>query len=865
MSPTNRPGGRQKRIVSGGGNANRRGSGLGSGPVGGGSGGFSAGGSGDARGSGTRSTGGSLLAILAAILIGKAASGGGNNGGNRSGCLKRILILALIVLAVSFLMRVCSGGAGSLLSGYGTPYGDNTGSVGLTLQDDTPTVASPTIPAVTQPSGSLQELLNSLNGATAPVSTSSDSAYRAHEPDYTVDKASRARYTTLKGGGKDTVTIMVYMCGADLESKSGMASADLSEMAGAKLNDNVNIIVETGGAAYWQQSFISNKTCQIYKVGAGGLSRVESNVGKKPMVDPNTLTEFIRYTKQNFPADRYMLILWDHGGGSIAGYGYDELFTAKGSMALDAFNSALQKADCKFDFIGFDACLMAGLETALVCEAYADYMIASEATEPGTGWYYTNWLNTLCANPSASTVDIGKEIIDDFVKYSAQAAPQSSATLSLTDLAELSGTVPEAFKTFSAATSDLIANSEYQTVADARSSARDFSAGTKINQIDLIHFAQNMNTDASNALARVLRSCVKYNRVGSTISHANGLSIYFPYNSLRSVSTAVDTYNKIGIDSSYTKCITDFASMTTGGSVLSGGSSDPLGALLGGDTSGSLLGSLLESSGSSSGYDTTASYGTSDMVSSLLGALLSSRDLSSITGDRDSSWINKDLLAASESYFQKTAKTANFANQLLVEKNGKRVLSLTEEQWALVKTLEQNVFLDDGAGYIDLGLDNVMEWTDDGDLIMEYDGTWMSLNGQIVPYYFINDAYVDDGYTITGRVPALLNGERVDIILVFDDQNPYGVVAGAQINYAGATDVLGKGLIEIQKGDKIDFLCDYYAYDGTYQDSYYLGEQMVATGEWVIGNAPVGNDNYRMTYRLTDLYNARYWTPAITN
>ncbi len=852
MSPTNRPGGRQKRTVSGGGNANRRGGGLGGGPVGGGTGGgFSGGGSGGSGG-GRAGGGGGLLGILAAILIGKAASG---SGGSRSGCLKRIVILALLLAGVWFLMRMYSGSGP--FSGYDYDGSGETG--GLTEISEPVSTSPPTVAP-----GSLSELIGSLNGGTAAVSTASDAAYHAHEPDYTVHEAARGRYTNLRGNGNDTATVLIYMCGADLESKSAMATYDLEEMVAANISDNVNILVETGGASKWQNSLVSNRTCQIYQVKSGGLKRLESDVGKKPMVDADTLTEFIRYGRQNFPADRYMLIMWDHGGGSISGYGYDELFTGSGTMALDAFDGALKAAGCKFDFIGFDACLMAGLETALVSEQYADYLIASEATEPGTGWYYTNWLTRLSQDASMSTVDIGKQIIDDFVKYSRQSAPQSSATLSLTDLAELSGTVPGAFKTFSIATSDLIAGDQYQLVADARSGARDFSSSKKINQIDLIHFAENLDTEESNALARALRGCVKYNRVGANLSHANGLSIYFPYNSLRSVSTAVATYQKIGVDDSYAKCITDFASMAAGGSVVSGGSGNPLGSLLG-DSSGSLLGSLLEQAGGSSADSSSASsYGSADMVSALLETLLQSRDLSAVTGDADSSWVNRGLLGASKQYFTKTATAANFANLMLTEKNGRMVLALSEEQWSFVKTLEQNVFLDDGEGYIDLGLDTVMDWNEDGDLVMEYDGTWLSLNGQIVAYYFISRSNVDGGDAFTGRVPAMLNGERVNIILVFDEANPYGVVLGAQPDYKGTADTVAKGLIEIRRGDQIDFLCDYYAYDGTYSDAYYLGERMSATGEWVVGNATVGNDNYRMTYRLTDLYNAKYWTPAVT-
>ena len=89
-------------------------------------------------------------------------------------------------------------------------------------------------------------------------------------------------------------------------------------------------------------------------------------------------------------------------------------------------------------------------------------------------------------------------------------------------------------------------------------------------------------------------------------------------------------------------------------------------------------------------------------------------------------------------------------------------------------------------------------------------------------------------------------------------------VAGAQIDYEGATDTVMKGLLEIAAGDEIDFLCDFYTYDGVYSDSYYLGERMIATGEWVIGNAPIGSSHTRMTYCLTDIYGAQYWTPPVS-
>ncbi len=850
MSPANRPGGRTRRTVSGGGNAYRRGSGLSSGSVGNGprgsSGGSFGGDSGGDRGVG----GGGLLAVLLALLLGGASNNNGN-GNNKRGCLGRLFVLILIVVGAVLLLNMCSGStSGGLLSSLLGDYTTTTTDSGLNSVDTTDGTGTDSSGSLSDTLGSLLGNYGSTTGQIAPASSTED-VYRAHEPNREVASAAREKFTDATSA--KNVTVMIYMCGTDLESKSGMATTDLEEMVSAQLGSNINIVLETGGASRWQNQIIKSGTNQRFQVKQGGLASLDAKVGKRSMVDPDTLADFIQFSAREFPADRYMLILWDHGGGSLTAYGYDELFPGD-SMSLDEINAALKKGGVKFDMIGFDACLMATLETALVAGQYGDYLIASEAVEPGTGWYYTNWLSALSANPAMDSLDVGKAIIDDYVKMSGN----SQTTLSITDLAELQGTAPAAFNAFSASTSQLIAGDGFNTVATARSGARDFSTSSKINQIDLIHFAENLATAESNNLANTLREAVKYNRNSTNISHANGLSIYFPYQSLSKVSSAIQTYNAIGLDKSYSECIKSFASVAAGGQVASGSSENPLGTLLG-DNTGSLLGSLLGGSVSSSD---TASAST-DTVTQLLELFLSNRSV--VTGDKDSSWVNEDLVRGSLSAYQNN--NAGFANLMLTYKGDIPTLVLTEEQWSSVVTLEQNVYIDDGSGYIDLGLDNVADYDADNDLMMSYDGTWMSLNGQIVAYYLVSEDQIDESYTILGRVPALLNGTRVNIILEFSDEAPYGAVLGAQYDYeATSSETVMKGLVEIVSGDKIDFLCDYYNYDGTFNDAFYLGEQMTATGSWEIGNAPLGDGvNWDLAYRITDVYGGQYWTPTVKN
>ena len=77
---------------------------------------------------------------------------------------------------------------------------------------------------------------------------------------------ARDKYTEILGNGRDEMTILVYLCGTDLESRSKMATSDLQEMLDADLGDDVNLIVYTGGCKQWQNSVISSRTNQSWQV-----------------------------------------------------------------------------------------------------------------------------------------------------------------------------------------------------------------------------------------------------------------------------------------------------------------------------------------------------------------------------------------------------------------------------------------------------------------------------------------------------------------------------------------------------------------------------------------------------------------------
>ena len=675
-----------------------------------------------------------------------------------------------------------------------------------------------------------------------------------------VATGSRQKYTKLQGGGRDTVTLMIYMCGTDLEQKSGMGTSDLGEMVGADISDHVNVLVYTGGCTNWRNDVVSAKTNQIYRVRKGGLERLVADDGDRVMTDPATLTRFIKWSASNFPASRYQLIFWDHGSGSLQGYGYDQKHKNAGSMDLTQIRDAVKNGGVKFDFIGFDACLMATVENALALSDYADYLIASEETEPGTGWYYTNWLDSLSDNTSIPTTELGKQIIDDFVDVSARKARGQDTTLSLVDLAELENTFPTAFSDFAKDTCELIQENAYKTVSSARSSSREFASSNRLDQVDLTDLAWKMGTEEGRALANVLLGSIKYNRTSSGMCNSYGLSIYFPGSRLSKVDSMVGTYRSLGIDSDYTKCIQQYAAVSTSGQVASGGSTSIF----------DLLSNY--TGGSSSGYGSSSVYGGSsisdmgtDLLIDLVGSLLSGRSVPLDDIDESNSHFLKECDLTTDEIVHTLRSDSLDSNKLVWDTStGLHIMQLEQEEWDKVSQLTVNMLFDDGEGFIDLGEDNTFTFTETGDLQGETDRTWLSINNEVVAFYHISTTMEGDSSTTVGRVPCLLNGDRVNLIIAFDAQNPYGYIAGARYDYVeGETETLAKAMTELKPGDELRFLCDYYSYNGTYSGSHYLGNPVTVEDVMVISNTDVGEGGALITYHFKDLYGQSYWTEPI--
>lgn len=234
--------------------------------------------------------------------------------------------------------------------------------------------------------------------------------------------------TTSDGGFKDTCnvevtetildawTIMIYMCGSDLESENGLATSDIKEILSVKNKpDNVNIIIETGGAKSWKTSGISSSKLQRFEVKNNQLSSVAS-LTKASMGKPSTFQSFMEWGLSNYPAQRTGVIFWNHGGG-LYGVCYDENYNGdylenyETESALDALNLT-----SKLEFVGYDACLMQVQDVAMSNSKYFNYMVASQESEVGYGWDYDSWLPYIYNNPeSVDTNTVLKSIADSFI------------------------------------------------------------------------------------------------------------------------------------------------------------------------------------------------------------------------------------------------------------------------------------------------------------------------------------------------------------------------------------------------------------------------------------------------------------------
>jgi hypothetical protein len=262
--------------------------------------------------------------------------------------------------------------------------------------------------------------------------------------------------TILESSDVAKWTYFVYMH----ESNLGQyALANLNEMEGAGslpfrtdivvlwdkegTPDDVILHIEKDPIGFWNTEIISPEIDDHGEViPPGGLV----------MGDQQTVEKFLRWGMSNYPAEKYSVEFWDHGDGPFGIVEEDMLVkSCCNGLSIWEIRDACQtilnehpEVD-KFEFIGFDACLMAWMETAYCLRNVTRATVGSEMLEPATGWKYYSILNYLNENYDTCTYeDITAKIVETYLNI-----PGNGTTLSAVRSETLVNNVIPALNTLS--------------------------------------------------------------------------------------------------------------------------------------------------------------------------------------------------------------------------------------------------------------------------------------------------------------------------------------------------------------------------------------------------------------------------------
>jgi len=384
-----------------------------------------------------------------------------------------------------------------------------------------------------------------------------------------------------------TWTIILYQDATDKALDKDIF-LDLNEAERAGSGDQVQIVAQieryqgSGRAAGWTgaKRFYISRDPDLNTV----RSKLVADLGNVNMADPKTLVDFAAWAMKTYPADKYALILSDHGMGWPGGWSDPNSSGAHATNAplasqmgnilyLNELDQALgqirsQAGLDKFELIGLDACLMSQLEVYTVLAPHARYAVASEETEPALGWAYTSFLQTLNANPAMTGGDLAKLIVKSYIEQDQRivddqaraefagrgsylgeiAAPSAQAvaremgqdiTLTAIDLAALPPLM-KSVNDYSVA----LQRVDPRAIAKARSYTLPFTSifGSKVppSFVDLGHFVQLLKRTtedktvaaAGDQVLAALGKAVIAEKHGPEKPGATGVSIYFPVSQL---------------------------------------------------------------------------------------------------------------------------------------------------------------------------------------------------------------------------------------------------------------------------------------------------------------------------------------------
>jgi hypothetical protein len=266
-------------------------------------------------------------------------------------------------------------------------------------------------------------------------------------------------------------TIMVYMNAKNSLENAGLY--DFQAMAAVGSSSKVNFVVELGrpergqhitGDGDWRGVMRFRVTQGLAPVPASAINPDDSTVRHADMGCAATLADFVDWAKQQYPAKKYMLLIWSHGQGwrlqlsraqrvnkhaahlrfaaldnSDWGKKPDDLSGGFRSVSIDEdYGHPMYNRDIEdklqgrhFDIIGFDACLMAMVETSYAFRNLASLMVASEELSPDSGWRYSDWMAQIVNSPAMDGLSLAKILVTSYKSAYSGSAVETSSIVSI--------------------------------------------------------------------------------------------------------------------------------------------------------------------------------------------------------------------------------------------------------------------------------------------------------------------------------------------------------------------------------------------------------------------------------------------------
>ena len=592
-----------------------------------------------------------------------------------------------------------------------------------------------------------------------------------------------------------------YLCGSDLETNWGAATYDLMELMEVQLPENVNVIIQTGGSAAWQNEYMDPSKVQRWLFNNEGLFLIEEHPLAN-MGEAQTLYDFLYFANQNYPADKVAVTFWNHGGGSVSGAAFDELHQ-NDSLNLaemyQAFNAVwpADTANPALELVGFDTCLMATVDVAAVFQPFSKYLVASEEVEPGNGWLYSGWVGALAADPSMDGEELGIAICNTYYEGCEAVGTHEQTTLSLTDLTKLTPLLEayEAFgeEAFVAAAED---PAFFAHLGRAAAQSENYGGNTReqgyTNMVDLGHLARQtawMLPSAQN-VSDALDNCVVYQVGGPYRAEATGLSCYYSYNGdINDLNGFITVGNSLAFKHLYAYGLT---------------------------------GELAE--------------GGEEYLASL-----DIQELPDVVTLADMNWDGAPLDLNDE---------------------GTSFLTLGPDAYDVLAGIGFSLFYVDEENdtMMLLGTDNDMtaDW-ENGIFYDNFRGVWGAIDGCLV---YMELSFEGEDYNLYS-IPILLNGEEYNLQVAYDFTTEEWSILGASQGLDDSG-MASKELRLLAEGDVITTIWKLASYSGDDDFEMYTVEELTVTANTSFGEAPLFDGCYSMVFEMWDAAGNYAYSDAVT-